>query len=400
MNSVKPSAAQPEELLACKSPLGAIRLEHAAGRIRAIHEQPELEQGEAGREQQLELLLPGMLDLQVNGFAGVDVMNCDIDEFWDMARSLARTGVTSFLPTLISHPLETLIQRLEALAAQLDKGPSDAARPLGFHLEGPFLATSKRGAHPASDLLLPDVEILERLLDAADGQLRLVTLAAEVPGALDLIDRCVERDVRVSLGHSNATLAEAQRAVEHGATLCTHFGNAMSPLHHREPGLPGAVLVDERLKLCVIPDGIHVHDAILELAFRCKGDRGVVLVSDAMAAASLQDGDYELAGQRVHVREGVCRNDAGTLAGSALRLDEGLARWARVTGCSAAGLARVTSKNAADMLGIEELGVLREAARADLIALRRSDENLPGHGTWKLERVWLGGRPIAVEASN
>ena len=359
------------------------RFECANGVITRIEDLPR-ERDEHDERRERDLVLPGLIDLQVNGFAGVDVMTCDESAFHAMTASLARRGTTAFLPTLISTPLDAMEERIVALTEWLTRIPDGAARPLGLHLEGPFLAKSKRGAHPSDGVSEARPESLERLLDAGRGSVRLVTLAPELHGADVLIDLCIERGVVVSLGHSDATFDEAARAVERGARMCTHFGNAMRAFHHREPGLTGAVLALPELSACVIPDGIHVHDAVLEILHRTKGSRGVILVSDAIAAADLDDGTYRLANTEVTVEDGVCRNADGVLAGSSLRLVDGILHYARVTGAGNRELADVSSANAAHLLGLTDRD-LTEGSRADLIRLVRQDS------TWILDRTIVGG---------
>lgn len=375
------------EIRARESSRGPIAIHAEDGAIARIEALPEAASAaQHDDEDSFELVLPGMIDLQVNGFAGADFMTCSAADFLAARRAMLRCGVTSFLPTLITAEIDVLLTRLAQLAEWIeDSDTRDGSRAIGIHLEGPFLAPEKRGAHPIDAVQAADPELLERFVDAGRGHLRMLTLAPELPGANALLERCKAHGIVPSLGHSASDYRTARAAFARGARLCTHFGNAMPPLHHREPGLQGAVLTNERALLCVIPDGIHVHDSILELASRAKGPRGVVLVSDAIAAAGLPDGEYSLAGQRVTVVDGACRNDEGVLAGSSLRLDRGLSRWARVTDADVHELEAVSSANAAELLGMSELGALRVGARADLVAFRRNK------GELSLDACWLGG---------
>lgn len=351
----------------------------------------EVRSGIADDAQIHDLVLPGMLDLQVNGFAGVDFMTCARDELARIGPAIAATGVTAYLPTLITQPIDALCARLEVLANWIENfDQAGAAVPLGVHLEGPFLTMAKRGAHPAKAILAPSVPDFERLHEAARGQLRLLTLAPELPGASELIARCVELGVRVALGHSNASYEEAREAFERGAQLCTHFCNAMSALHHRQPGLPGAVLTTPGATLCLIPDGIHLHDAMLEIAARSKKAEEIILVTDAIAAAGLPDGEHSLAGERVTVRDGACRNAEGVLAGSTVCMDRALARWARVTNADARSLQCASSSNVAALLGLPKRGRLEVGARADLVCFSKTESGL------ERRRVVVGGLRAAV----
>ncbi len=391
----------PTTIFANDSPLGPALVTIDGDRIVGIEVGIELgievgsnvenEAQRAAADCRVDLLLPGLIDLQVNGFAGVDLMTCSEDEFHRMNATLAQHGVTTYLPTLISEPLDSLEARTALIAGWLEKREAGASTALGLHLEGPFLAPTKRGAHPEQGLRPAHRDDLLRLFDAAKGHVRLVTLAPELPRSHELIDACLEHGVLVSLGHSEASFEVAVGAIERGARLCTHFGNAMRGFHQREPGLSGAVLADPRITACVIPDGIHVHDAVLTVLHRCKGSAQVILVSDAIAAAGLPDGEYQLANEAVTVVDGACRNAAGVLAGSSLRLAEGVARYERATGAGAAELCAVSSGNAARLLGLEGAGYgLRVGARADLVGFERGASGLA------LSTVFVAGRSAGV----
>ena len=345
---------------------------------------------DGGARASAELLTPGLVDLQVNGFAGVDLLSSAIDEMPELGRRLARRGVTSFCPTLISHPLERLEARLAELARAFENWPKDAARPLGFHLEGPFLNPAKRGAHPKAHLAPPSVEAMQRLVEASGNRVRLVTLAPELPGALEVLDWLVARNIAVSIGHSLASYEEAIQAFDRGASLCTHWGNAMAPWTQREPGMQAACLNDERARVCLISDLHHVHPGLLRLVLKNKSRQGVVLVSDAIAAADLEDGDHVLGDERVRVEGGVCRNQDGVLAGAALPLDECVRRFALATGLDGDGIARVGAHNPARAILAADAGNISEGARADLVAWRWGQDGP------RIERVWIAGEEIAL----
>ena len=230
--------------------------------------------------------VPGFLDLQVNGFADVDFLRTDGDGYRRAGAALLETGVTSYLPTFISAPEDELVAALEAVPRN-----GDGPRVLGAHVEGPFLSPRRRGVHPASALLAPDPELLERLLAA--GPVRLMTLAPELPGADELIDLLRTRGIAVSIGHSDATAAQAHAAFDHGVRSVTHIFNAMRPLGHRDPGVVGAALARSDVIVCIILDGYHLAAETVALVWRAAAGR-VALVTDAVAGAGAADGSYSL----------------------------------------------------------------------------------------------------------
>jgi N-acetylglucosamine-6-phosphate deacetylase len=329
---------------------------------------------------------PGYLDLQVNGFAGVDVMSADADGLRQLARALASYGVTSWLPTLITAPERSTERALRVLRQCLDRLGPEASRPLGVHLEGPFLSPERLGTHPAADRRDPDPDALRRWLGLAP--VVAVTLAAELPGALDLVRRLAAAGVLVSIGHSDATAEQAHAAFDAGARSVTHLFNAMSPLRHRAAGLPGVALSRTDVTVQLIVDGHHLADEVVRLAWAAARGR-VVLVTDATEAAGLADGSYSIAGVPVEVRGGAVRNDRGTLAGSALTLDVAV-RNACALGLDVAEVLTSVTATAADLLGRPDLGRLRPGARADVVVL---EEDLT------VAQTWLAGTPVEPDRS-
>lgn len=243
--------------------------------------------------------VPGFVDLQVNGFAGVDFLHTDAEGFAGAGHALAETGVTSYLPTFITAAEEELVAALREMP-----GATDGARLLGAHLEGPFLSPARLGAHPATARRDPDAELLNRLLDA--GPVRLMTLAPELPGAHDLIQALLQRGVTVSFGHSDATAEEANAGFDLGVHTVTHLFNAMRPFHHRDPGIVGAALVREDLIVQVILDGIHVAPETAALAWRAARGR-LALVTDFTTAPDGRTPDGVLAGGTAPMIEAVQR---------------------------------------------------------------------------------------------
>ena len=309
------------------------------------------------------LLCPGFIDLQINGAFGADI-GPDPDAIRTLVTKLPTTGVTSFLPTLISSPPE----RYGEFLTTLEEGAvEDGARVLGAHLEGPFLAPHRKGAHDPTNLRPVDLDFLRSLLGL--GTVRIMTLAPELPNALEAIELLLEEGAVASAGHTEATYEEITRAAEVGLSLGTHLYNAMEPLAHREPGAVGALLTDDRLRVGIIADGVHVHEAALRLAYRAKGSEGLVLVTDAMAAAGMTPGDYELGGRRVHLEDGAVRLPDGTLAGSALTMDEAVRNAAEFLGLSLTEAVRMASEVPASALNLEGKGRIAAGCDADFVLL-------------------------------
>ncbi|MCL6438851.1 MAG: N-acetylglucosamine-6-phosphate deacetylase [Rubrobacteraceae bacterium] len=319
-------------------------------------------------------LVPGFVDLQVNGAFGVDVAT-EPERLGELSAKLLSTGTTSYLPTVVSRPLG----EYAALLSRLTLG-GDGAEPLGVHLEGPFLNPQKRGAHPEENLSAPDAAALSEMLEAAP--VRLITLAPELPGADALVELAVERRVTVSLGHSDADYVTARRAFDLGARGATHLFNTMSPLHHRRPGLPGAAISDARVVCTLIADGRHVHPDVLDLVCAKLGPRRMALITDAISAAGMGEGEYTLAGRRVYLRDGVPELADGTLAGSVLTMDEALRNIIAFTGCTLPEAVMMASTTPARLVGARGKGVLSPGADADIVALSPELE---------VVAVWKGG---------
>lgn len=305
---------------------------------------------------------PGFVDIQVNGFAGIDFAAADVDDYAAIAPGLAATGVTAYQPTLITLPEQTVLSALSTLNS-IDREKT-APRIIGMHLEGPFLSPERVGAHDPRNLIAPDPATLDRLLGS--GPVSMVTLAPELPGAIDLVELLVGRGVVVACGHSNATAAEATAAFDAGATVVTHLFNAQRPLHHREPGIAGAALVHSEVTVSIIVDGIHLADDTVRLAFAAPAQ--VALITDAIAAAGRPDGSYALGDRTVTVAEGAARLDDGTLAGSVLTMD------AAVRGVVDVGIDptdAIAAATAIPATAVErhDLGALRLGAPADVVVL-------------------------------
>lgn len=348
--------------------------------------EPDVELGGAG------VLVPGLVDLQLNGYGGHHLADADADGWARVARLLPTTGVTAFLPTFVSAPIDALEGSLARARAAVAAAAGDGARMLGVHVEGPFLSDRRAGAHHPEVLCDPRPELVERLLAAGDGLIALVTLAPERAGAHAAIGRLVDAGVLVSVGHSDATAAEVADAAAAGARMVTHLFNAQSGIDHRRPGVAAQALVDERLTLGLIADLEHVAPAACRLAFTVAGGR-IALVSDAVAPAGLPAGRHAFDGQDVTLPEhGPPRRLDGVLFGSALRLDEAIANVVGL-GVDLAVAIDAASRVPADLIGRPDLGRIAAGAAADLVWL---DERLRTTATWIAgEAVFGETRPDA-----
>jgi N-acetylglucosamine-6-phosphate deacetylase len=294
-----------------------------------------------------------------------------------IGRFLASRGTGSFLATTVTAPLDMTLRALDGLAKLMDHPQAieyqDARRPtslpIGIHLEGPFLSHARCGVQPKEHLLDPDIAIFDRLFEAAGGHARLITIAPELPGAIELIAHAVARGVRVSLGHTDATADQARPAIAAGASSATHTFNAMRPLNHREAGILDVVLTTDSLYSELICDGIHTTPEIVNLWWRAKGPQRAILVTDAMSAAGMPDGEYRLGGFPVQVADGRAMAH-GSLAGSVLTLDRALANFVRFTGAPIEQALRLLTVNPAAMTGFSgQAGAVSVGMPANLVAI-------------------------------
>jgi N-acetylglucosamine-6-phosphate deacetylase len=308
------------------------------------------------------MIAPGFIDLQVNGFAGHDAA-AGAGAIAAASEALPATGVTAFLPTLISAPVEQGAAFVAAVGAASE---AQGARVLGAHVEGPFLNPSFRGAHLRSHLALPDPERVEVLLAARP---RLVTLAPELPGALTAIERFHNAGIVVSAGHTAADFEQGRKAIAAGVRFGTHIYNAMPSVHHRRPGIALALLLDPRVTVGLIADGEHVHPSVCEQLVRVKGESRIALTTDQTSAAGAPPGSYSLSGRPVVSDGKVARLEDGTLAGSAATMPDLIRLMARLPGMSAARAISLASTVPADVLGEHRLGRIGPGASADLVVL-------------------------------
>jgi N-acetylglucosamine-6-phosphate deacetylase len=328
---------------------------------------------------------PGLVDLQVNGFSGVDLMAADVDELHTLARTLPAHGVTAWLPTLITAAAADTDRALDRLTAAFPDSGSPSrqgmATPLGVHLEGPYLSPRRLGTHPSEHRRDPDVSELLGWRDRAP--VVAVTLAPELPGALELVKLLSADGVLVSLGHSDATSSQAHAGFDAGARSVTHLFNAMSPLRHREPGLPGAALARPDVVLQMVLDGHHLAPDVVRVVWAAARHR-IVLVTDATAAAGCPDGTFALAGVSLDVTDGAVRNSDGALAGSALTLSDAVTNAVEI-GVDPVDVLCAVTEAPARLLGRADVGGLRVGGPADLAVF--GDDMV-------LQETFLSGRPV------
>jgi N-acetylglucosamine-6-phosphate deacetylase len=336
------------------------------------------------------ILAPGFVDIHMHGGAGLDVMRATPAELPHLNKFLTTHGVTGYFPTTVAAPLDQTCQALERLADAIEASQSSPAanggavqaRPLGIHLEGPFLSHKRRGVHPPEYLVEPTLEIFERLWQAARGHVRMMTIAPELPGAIEVIEEAARRKVLVSIGHSDAVLEAARAGVRAGARHATHTFNAMRPLDHRDPGILAEVLTDTQLSADIIVDGIHVAPEVVQIFLRQKGLERSVLITDATAAAGMPDGTYQLGPIQVEVKDGKCTKD-GNLAGSVLTMDRAVRNVTQFAGWSLRDAVRAATLNAACASGLAQHGHLSPGAEANVVVLSPDGE---------IRKTFVGGR--------
>jgi N-acetylglucosamine-6-phosphate deacetylase len=332
--------------------------------------------------------VPGFVDVHIHGAGGHDVMDGSQEALAGVARTVARHGTTSFVPTTVTASPEDTCRSVEGIAQFIaGQHETDEARAevLGIHYEGPFISPARRGVHPAEWIQLPSAELLNKLIHAASGNARILTIAPELLGAAPCMDAARKAGMVVAIGHTDATYEQARAAIARGARHAVHVYNAMRPFSHRDSGVIGAVLTSPEVTAELIADGVHVEEAAMRLLLQAKGAGCVILVSDGISATGMPDGKYTLGKFEVTVSGGVCRNAEGKLAGSTLTLDRALRNMVALN-VPLADAVRMLTVNPATLLGIEfKKGALRMGADADIVLL---DAGL------QVTHVWARGVPL------
>jgi len=321
------------------------------------------------------IVTPGFVDVHLHGAGGHDVMEAEEEALDSIAATVARHGTTSLLATTVTAPLEATCRSLEGIVKYIraHENPQEnrplAAEILGIHLEGPFINLERRGVHPRNAIARPSRESLDKLLKAGDGLVKIVTLAPEVPGAMELIEAAAAAGVVVAMGHTDADYEQARAAIRAGARHAVHTYNAMRPFSHRDPGILGAIMTDPEVTAEIIADGVHVAEAAIQVLIGVKGFDTVLLVTDGIAATGMRDGNCRLGDFEVTVKDGIARNSEGKLAGSTLTLDRALRNLVGL-GAPLIEAVRMATLHPARRLGLGgKKGVIAPGADADLVAL-------------------------------
>ncbi len=338
------------------------------------------------------MLVPGFIDLHVHGGGGADVTNGTAADVAKAARLHASKGTTAWLPTTMTAEREVTEQAIRNIRKAMLAG-TGGADIVGIHLEGPFLNPVRCGAQPAERMRLPVQEELDAYLNLSDNQVRLLTIAPELPGAMELIRYACERGVTISIGHSDANYEQVRAAVQAGTSHVTHLFNGMRPLHHREPGVAGAALMHDELAVELICDGVHVRPELIEYVIRTKPQEQIVLITDAVEACGCADGRYQLGEQEVYVANGEVRLTAtNDLAGSMLTLDQALRNAVQFSGQPLERIVPMLSLHPARQIGIDNRkGTIAPGKDADLVVLNDKLE---------VEAVYVRGNRVEADLSD
>jgi len=332
--------------------------------------------------------VPGFIDVHIHGAGGRDVMEGSDEALSTVARTVATHGTTSMVATTVTAAPDDIVRSVEGIASFITnqhRTENPRAEVLGIHYEGPFISSARRGVHPKEWVTLPNRELLDRMVAAAAGNARILTIAPELLGAMPCIDAARSLGIVVAMGHTDATYEQARAAIAHGAHHAVHVYNAMRPFSHRDSGVIGAVLTSPEVSAELIADGVHVEEAAMRVLLQAKGPGCVILVSDGISATGMPDGTYSLGKFDVTVTDGVARNSEGKLAGSTLTLDRALRNIVRM-GWSLSDAVRMLTANPAKLLGLEfKKGALRTGADADIVLLNEALE---------VTNVWARGVPL------
>ncbi len=310
-------------------------------------------------------LSPGFIDIHNHGNSGYDFMDASKEAIDNISKYHLKNGVTSFLGTVITQSYDNMLNAAKNI---FEYNNNNYSQLIGIHLEGPFFSAIKKGAQPEEYIKSPDMSFIKSIVNMFGNKLKMVSLAPEKEGALDLISYLKNENITVSMAHSNATYDETIEAINKGATVATHLYNGMRSFTHREPGIVGAALVDDRVFCEIIYDRIHLHDAVTKIAIKMKTKEKIILVSDAMRATGLSNGIYELGGQEVIVKESAARLKNGSLAGSTLSLRTAVYNMINHLNAPICDAVRMASLTPAEAINIDDKkGSIELGKDADLI---------------------------------
>ncbi len=316
-------------------------------------------------------LVPGFIEPHIHGCGGFDVMDATPESLQAISRMLVRYGTTAFLPTTVSAPVDVLTTAVEKLSSLMGTALG-GAQPLGLHLEGPFISVKKRGTHQLENIKNPDAALLLDWIQISRGLIKLLTIAPELDGAAKVAEVASKRNIVVGMGHSDATFSEASEAVNRGIRYAVHTFNAMRQLSHRDSGIVGAILSDDRVFAEIIADGVHVAPEVVRIFAKAKGPGKVILATDATSATGMPDGRYALGKSNVEVTAGVCRDAEGRLAGSTLTQDKALRNLMKWSGMRLDDALLAVTANIAEALSLEGRGRIEAGAFADFTLLDRN----------------------------
>ena len=348
------------------------------GRIREIVNKEEISSATLTGAKVIEgkdkFIVPGYIDIHVHGGGGSDVMDGDYEAINQIAIAHSHFGTTSFLPTTMTMSKDKIIRSLRSICEAVKKGTA-GAEILGIHMEGPYINPEKKGAQKEEDIKKISIEEFLEFNQASGNLIRLVTIAPEMPGAIGLIKYLYKQGIIASVGHTNATYVQTQAGIQAGLSHVTHTFNAMRELHHREPGVVGAALTSPELTVEIIADGVHIHPIVLKILTKIKDGEKIVLITDAMRAAGLKEGTYDLGGQEVIVTKGQARLKDGTLAGSVLTMDKAVKNMVNKIGIQLPKAIQMASYNPAKSIGIDDKkGSLEPGKDADIVILNKNLE--------------------------
>lgn len=345
---------------------GAVRVER--GRIVEMLSEGSAAAGAGAKRLDAEgmMLIPGMIDVHIHGANGYDIMDGTTESIQEVSKACVATGCTSFLATSVSSSLPDLLAMIDNV--KKTAGSEEGASIVGIHLEGPYLNVKRKGMQNEAFLRHPDLAEMATIFERAGSLLKMVTVAPELPGGMELVAFLSERDIVAANAHSDASYEEAKEAFRRGASHITHCFNGMRPIHHRDPGIVVAALEERQVSVQAIVDNVHLHPAIVCLLHRAKGAEGVVLITDALQAMGLGDGEYVFGGHNVQVRDGIARLSDGTLASSTVTMNDALRNTARL-GVPLLDAIAMASRTPADVLGLPHKGRIAPGAAADLVLL-------------------------------